>query len=418
MKREAPDRSRYQPKPVERIYLSEKNTKAKAIIAIAAIVVAVAAVIYCVFSLVREQDGWQIIEADTKALNSLDFKFSYCLGQSGVSAPAEAKQITALYSEVLQRSYKLFHTKEVFADYKNVCYLNRHINEAVRVDEILYQAFEKIDQYHSRYPFLAPVFEQYENLFFCQEESETALFDPFVNPEIAEYFAAVCAFAQDEEHIRVELLGDQTVRLFVSEEYQQYARETGIDVFVDFYGLQNAFIIDAAADALTAHGYTLGYITTSDGYSRTLDASGNEYAFNICDAENGAVFPAAVGTYTNALSMVTFKNAPGQTNIPRYRSMQDGTVRTVYIDATDGLSKGLLPLFTVYSYQQGCADIALQIMPYFASDAKDEAEMLACCEANHFYPAYCKNRSVICPDEQMKIQLIDLGEGKTYGLNP
>ena len=416
MKREARDRSEYRPKPVERIDLNEKNMKVRAILAIAAILVAVAALIYCVLNLVRVQDGWQIIEPDSREISSTDFSFSYCLGKSGVSAPAEAKAITALYSDVLQKTYKLFHTRELFADCKNICYLNRHLNEPVKVDALLYDAFEKANRYNSRYLFLAPVFEQYENLFFCQDETETALFDPVVNPEIRDYFAAVCAFAADENHIRIELTDEKTVCIRVSDEYRRYAEETGIDVFVDFYALKNAFIIDAAANLLIQNGHTLGYITTVDGYQRTLDASGSEYTFPICDAANGAIFPAALGAYRGAVSLVTFKNAPGLSGLPRYRAMQDGTVRTAYIDPVDGLSKGLLPLFTAYSYQEGCADLALQLLPYFASDAQDETEMLAFCAAHQIYPAYCKARSVFCPDPDLSVQLVNLGDDKTYTL--
>lgn len=64
---------------------------------------------------------------------------------------------------------------------------------------------------------------------------ETVDFDPYQNEEIAAYFAEISAFAQDEHAVQIELLGENRIKLFVSEEYLAYASEEGISDFIDFY---------------------------------------------------------------------------------------------------------------------------------------------------------------------------------------
>ena len=42
---------------------------------------------------------------------------------------------------------------------------------------------------------------------------ETVDFDPYQNEEMAAYFAEISAFAQDEHAVRVELLGENRIKL-------------------------------------------------------------------------------------------------------------------------------------------------------------------------------------------------------------
>ena len=74
-----------------------------------------------------------------------------------------------------------------------------------------------MERYGNRAIYLAPVYVQYSNLFGCNDDAETASFDPRQNDEIAEYFAEVISFAGDEDAVDIRLLGDHRIELYVSE---------------------------------------------------------------------------------------------------------------------------------------------------------------------------------------------------------
>ena len=62
---------------------------------------------------------------------------------------------------------------------------------------------------------------------------------------------------------RVELLGEGRIRLFVSREYLEFARREGVECFIDFEWMRNAFIIDYLARELAAQGYTSGVLLSA-----------------------------------------------------------------------------------------------------------------------------------------------------------
>ena len=108
-------------------------------------------------------------------------------------------------------------------------------------------------------------------------------------------FDDISAFAQDKHAVQIELLGENRIKLFVSEEYLAYASEEGISDFIDFYWMANAFIVDYIADTMRANGFVRGSVSSYDGFVRNLDdLSGSEYAFNIFNRVGNTVHQAGV----------------------------------------------------------------------------------------------------------------------------
>ena len=106
---------------------------------------------------------------------------------------------------------------------------------------------------------------------------------PRENKETAAYFEEFLTYANDPDAVDLELLGDNRVRLHVSEEYLAFAAENGIDSFIDFYWMKNAFIVDYLAESLADAGFTNGSISSYDGFVRNLDERDVSYSFNIYD---------------------------------------------------------------------------------------------------------------------------------------
>lgn len=398
MKRTAPDRTAYQPKPVERVELDEKNTKARITLVVLAIVIAVIAFSYAIGKSTSVDHGWREIEADAAAgMNcSQDFQFNYYLGGSGISAAAELKAITNLYTQATTTAYHAFNAQELGKETNNLFFLNRNVNTPVQVDPVLYQAFETVNRLNSRYVFMAPAFAEYHSLFFCNEDWETAGYDPYQNEDIRQYMAQVAGFARDPEAVRIDLLGDNTLQLTVSEEYLAFAKENGIVNLVDFYWMRDAFIIDYLAGIMEENGYNRGAISSYNGFVRCLSADQLAYSFHAYDLlTNATVCKAARLNYTGGTNLVHLHSFPLNKEKEIYfYQFADGSVRTPHVDLADGLSKHSLPALIATSRQTSCAETLLKLLPFYAADTLDTAGLHGL-EAEGIYPLYCVEKSII-----------------------
>lgn len=413
MKRTARDRTYDQPAPVERVELNEKHPRARMIILIVAIVVALIAFGHVVVSRATVTSGWREIEANTTAdrMNvSQDFVFTYHLGSSGISAAAESKALVLLYTEATEKAYRIFNHHEAFEGVNNLYSLNQQVNTPVQVDPALYQAFELIDRLNSRYVYLAPVYAEYHNLFFCNDDWETVSFDPYQSDEARDYVAQVAAFARNPADVNVDLLGDNTVQLTVSDEYLAFAEEYGIPAFVDFYWMTDAFVIDYLAGILEENGYDKGAISSYDGFVRCLSNTDIGYTYQVYDElENGLILSAANMNYAGGTTLVNLHRMPlnTQKEIYYYR-FDDGSVRSAHADVADGLSKAVTPVMIGTSDSMGCAEAVMRLTPVYAADALDEAAVHQLTE-DGLYPLYCVNRQIVSTDPG--VTLTDIKEG-------
>lgn len=207
------------PKPVNRIELSQEHKRLRLILAVTFLLVGVIAIACGVANLSSKDAGWTEIEASSEELScGDDFVFLYCLGQGDVSATAENKALTACYSEAAQRAFRMFTNDVEYENVHNMYYINRHPNEEMEVDDVLYQAFSLIQKIGDRSLYLGPVYEQYNGLFYCTEGYQAVEYDPYLNQEIADYYKEIVKFAGDTELIEIELLGDNRICLRVARE--------------------------------------------------------------------------------------------------------------------------------------------------------------------------------------------------------
>lgn len=359
------------PKPVERISLSEQNKKAKFLVVIFCIVVAAVAFTVGVTKLLGKEDGWTTIETSSAAeLNcGSEFIFQYELGKSGVSASAEHKLLQEAYTDACVNAYQLFST-DLYENVANVGYLNAHPNEDVQVDDALYQAFELLEAYGNRGIFLGPVYEIYGSLFFCQDDSETAAYDPNQNATLREFFDAVAKFANDESKIQLKLLGDNRVCLHVSEDYLVFATEEETNRFLDFSWMKNAFIIDYLADKLAEAGYSSGFLSSYDGFYRNLDAAGEDaLLLSLSEREGSQISTVGSLVCSGGQSVVVMRDYMLYSlDDQHYYEFEDGTIRTSYLDAADATEKVACHELVCYG-QTDCATMLLQMIPAFV--AKD-----------------------------------------------
>lgn len=362
--------------------LSKNEIIKRTIIIIVLLALAVGAISYGVSALTSKNDGWYRIGSDAKEIYGADeFVVNFCLGNAGVSATREHKQLTAIYTEQIERLYKLFTVEEEHGT--NMAYINAHPNETLKVDATLYGAFDSLKDTDVLY--LAPIYEYYRGIFSCHADNETADFDPNQNAEVKADVEKILAFIKAGD-VKLEILGDGNVRLYVSDEYLAYAEENYVKSFIDFNWTKNAFICDALADAFASAGFTMGSVSSYDGFTRNLDKSGAEYGLNIFDRKDGKNIIAAQLEYSGATAFVTVRAFPMlEADWYHYYTFADGRIYTAYISAEDGMSKCAVSSLTGFEKGGSCAKVLADLIPAFIGDEVGEIPTDA---------VYCKDGNI------------------------
>lgn len=399
---------RKNPDRPQTIELSEANQKSRLILICVLVVIAAVAFTAGVMSFVKGDPGWRTIEVTTGEVNcSEEFVFKYYFPSTRGAASAANKQIVSLYTEATQKAYWLFNADEVHSEIKNIAYLNRHPNETVTVDPVLYNALEMLEGSGGRHLYLAEVYSQYDNVFLSETDGEAATQDPARSEEIKDYVNQILAFSNDPSHVSLELLENYQVRLAVSDAYQTFAQENEFTNFIDFHWTKNAFIIDYFAQLMIDAGYTDGYIGSYDGFTRNLMNNKEPFSFNVFDRiENGIELVARM-EYDEPMSIVFLRNYP-MANLDRwhYYIYADGTGATAYIDTADGLSKTAAANLVSYAGgNTGCAEILMQMIPTYVSDTLDEMALQSMTE-HQIFSIWCQDATVFYNDPDL--QLLDL----------
>lgn len=351
----------------QRIELGEVNVPLRALLLGIALLVAALAFGSVINQRLAVQSGWQEIEAaNPQTVAHQAFQLSYDLGEGEQSAREELRAVTAVYTDALDSAYRAL-SGEVIEGVSNLAALNSQPNTAVRVEPELYAALETVQASGSRYVYLAPLMAQYDALFACAYDQEAALYDPARDEGAAEFAAQIAAFAADPASVQLELLGENTVRLAVSQEYLDYAAENELNTLVDFGILRNAFLCDAAADALSARGYCRGVVSSLDGYARNL--SSEKFAVNLFDRIDGTVTALGSVTYTAPAALVICRAFPASAQEQtRFYTYADGTVVAPYLSAS-GLPSAAAPNLVTLSHENSVATLALRtIQAYTEAD--------------------------------------------------
>lgn len=392
------------PKPVNKIELSTKYRRLRLILAVVFLVAGASLIAYSVANLSAKDPGWSEIEVSSSEWNcGGEFVFLYCLGAGDASATAEHKALTACYSNAAQQAFRLFTNDVEYEGVHNMYYIARHPNEEMEVDAVLYRAFSLIQESGDRSLYLAPVYEQYNGLFHCTEEYQTMEYDPYRNPEVADYYARIAQFASDEKMINLELLGENRICLRAAREYLTFVSENEIERLIDFYWMKNAFIVDYLAEEILAAGFSRGCISSVDGFIRNLDQSGENYAYTFYDRKDSVVYPAASIQYRGPSGIVYLRDY-ALNDVQRQYSYiyPNGESRSPYIDIRDGLCRSASSDLVCYGREAGCGEILLKMMPVYIADTlyRDSLAKLA---GEGIFSIYSEEDKIYYNDAELNI---------------
>lgn len=397
------------PKPVERIELNEEHVGRRLLLTIILLLIGGGALAYAVSQFFAPQSEWITIEANSSAgiTCAPEFEFLYHLGSGELSPTAERRAVTDAYTRLCRNAFLNFHNQLEEEGVDNLYAINRHPNEELAVDGALYEALAAVERSGDRTLYLGPVYDRYGSLFYCEDDSQLVDFDPRLSPEVAREYQEYAAFARDPQAVRVELLGEDRIRLFVSEEYLEYARREGVESFIDFAWMRNAFIIDYLARELTAQGYTRGVLASCDGFIRCLDESGEEYSLLIYDRQQEKTCSVAVMCYQGPRSIVCLRDFPvNALEETRFYRLRSGEIRTPYVDTADGLCRNAVSSLTGYAGDKGCGEILLELLPVYIADALQEDALEALAKRGIDF-VYCGSRTICASEGRTVLSQVD-----------
>ena len=382
-------------KAVKQIEVSEKHVKLRVALLIVCITVAIIAFAVFLFNLLNTAPGWRIIETegDSYDLGS-EFVFNYDLGRNGKNATEELRHLQAVYRNASALAYRLFDAGTTYDGYGNLASVNQSKGATVQVNAELYAAFSVLEEMGSRLLYLGPVYAEYENNFFGESPYPMDDMDPYHNGEFAAHLQKLSDYAKDPSHVSLVLLGNNTVRLELSEEYSAYLAANSLDAPLHFGWMRNAFAVDLMAEKLIAAGHTSGYLASYDGFTRNLDASGMEYSVNIFDRVGETVYPAARVSYTTATAFVYLRDYPlSRQDISHYHALFAGGTVHPYVDIETGLYKTALHNVVSYSHTESCAEVLLSIAPYFIGENFNPADVTTLTDGG-IYTVWCDDFTV------------------------
>ena len=306
------------------------------------------------------------------------------------------------------KGYRLFNIDESFDDVTNLYDINRHPNEVMTVDPVLYDALKKVSDANCREIYLGPLYASLENLCMSNDDAVAAQFDPEKDDDAAEEAAAVAAFAQNPDDIFMEFLGENQVCLHVSDAYQAYAAEMGYTAYLDFFWMKNAFLIDYLADTIRGEGYQLGIISSKDGFVRCLDETGEkEYQYPLYHLSGNEIQSHGTMTYEGPKSIVFFHAyQAGSPDTYRYYQYQDGTMRTPYLSASDGKDHTAASELLVYSGEYGCADTLLAALSDYQAESLS-GESLKTLASQKIYSVWFENNEIQTTDEKFSVTAVN-----------
>ena len=298
--------------------------------------------------------------------------------------------------------------------YRNLYTVNASPNTPVEVEPELYAAFALLAEADSRALYLAPVYAEYMQMFRSGDDYEASQFDPFTSAEEQDYFAGLLPFVQDYAHIDLELLGENTVCLHVSDEYLRFAEEYGIEAFLDFSWMKNAFIVDFISAQLAENGFTHGYLSSFDGFFRNLDKLGEIGTVGIYDRMDGEVLLAAEMSYQKAISAVCLRDFPVQdTYTDYYYVYASGETRTPYVGLSDGLCRASASTLLAWSEDTSCAQMLLRVMPLYITETLDRQALDALSDEGIYSLSVCGTQ-IRYNDPDVRLSALYNSENRAY----
>lgn len=394
-------------RPIKQVELESKNLKLRVILLVVCLLIATVSIGFGIKMLVTRQNGWQTVEVASNDIHcGDDFTLQFYFGKTEMSATQEYRAVNALYSQACQQAYQSFYPD---GELKQI---SAAANEEVAISQPLYNALSQVEKYGSRYLYMAPIYGVYNQVFLCDTELEASWYDPSTDPEQQQWLAQLASYCNDPQMIRLELLGENKVKLVVSQQYLAFAAENEIQAFLDFGWLQSAFAADYIADTLEEAGYTRGYLVSYDGFTRNMDDS--NYTQNLFQRLDNDIHLPATVSYDGPSALVYLRSYPmNETDRQNYFAFADGHVVSAMVDPVDGANRFALPELLAYGKGKSCGEIALQLAPVFIAEVLD-AQALIDLGDQEIYTVFAQDKNICHTQKNLAMDVFEAGYTAKY----
>jgi len=368
MKREARDFREGMPRPVQRIPLEENASRSRLIWTLIALTVAAGAFFFGFRGILNGEAGWTVIESE--GIYGASMTLRYRLGETKDSPSAEQKKVRQIYALALEENGKAFDIRNASEEPRNLAWLNRHPNTETEIAPILFQALQA-SLASGRWVYLGPLYEMNESLLASRTDAEAEQSDPRRNPEMAKFLEEILPMLQTDEHIRIAFSDGNRVCLHISEALRTMGESYGVERWIDFGWQRGAYLTDAVAAALSAAGAEHGVLTYQHGFVRCLE-KGASFRMDIHGAEGSGQVRTESLTYTGPISILSLSAFPSP-DLPAGYRYGDGTLRTPWISAADGLDHAPVDTMVAAARESGCAELLTQVLPVLTREPWEDS---------------------------------------------
>lgn len=393
----------YRVKPVKSIELSDKHIKPKVVILIASLLVFVGSMIALFYFLFRTESGWQNISISYGIVNSdKAISLNYKLGENGADPNVERRAIDANVKNTLVKSYELLDANNPYENMNNVHTLNESVNEEIVVDEFLYNSILEASNTYTFY--LAPILQYYTSIINATNDSDARNFYPKTNNEIRQIFDEIAAYSNDRNHVKIIFSGNNKIKLYVSNEYLNFAKENDITNFIDFSWMRNAYILDYVSKGLIDSNLTNGYLTSADGYSVNLGVK-EDMALNIYDYDNNVKNVGKI-SFNGKMNYLSLRNFILNKNDNKYIKYLDNDRITLFIDNL-GNSSMASNYYVSMSNTKSLASLAINAEKVLIGSQIKKTELMT--DANYYW---LQNNKICYNKQDYKIEFLNGYEGE------
>lgn len=403
---------KYGVKPVTKVELSQKNIAIRIVLFVVLLLIGGLGIGFFVHELLKVEDGLQEIRASVSGYSvEGDFSFNYKLGESDVSATKENKAVNTIYSSLIYNATLIFDEYSSLSDYHNLTYINGHIGEDIEVPEELYKALKTFYNYNSRDLFFAPIYEEYDSIMGAGLDSYASRFDPNKDASQLAHIQKLLNYINDENHIKLSFYRNNIVKLSVSEEYQNFAKENEYKRLLTLGSYKNAFIIDYLVNGLKEKEYCNGFILSSDGFFRSLNEK-NFANYNLVDYVDNETFSAANMETSNNITICSYKAFPHLKDSANYYIYEDKTIASKHVDK-NGLNTHFTNNLICYGYNIGCVDLAFKSYDLYLCESLDNSKLVDLKTADNIYSIYFDNNNLVYNQDDLELNdLFDNGKIK------
>lgn len=273
--------------------VSSKHLKTRIFIFVLAFLLAIFSFSYGVYSISKKEPGIYEIEAirndDVKFYNS-GIKLYYYLEGNSNQIKSNLESISNLYSNSLVNIHCLLNNKNTYENYKNIAYINKHLNEDITLDETLFNiildAYDKTLQNNGYNMFAGPLFESWNSIL---NSFEQASYEPINNPFEKERIETITELINEPNNISIDVIdhNKRIIRVNVSKEIidvlNKYEYEYGL---IDLNLLKDAYIAQFLNEELNKYEFTDGYIQFDSGLLMNMSSRdfGVYYLYTYSDA--------------------------------------------------------------------------------------------------------------------------------------